>query len=278
MRAWIGEPARGTRPSRGSDMFRHSKRLRTVRTVRSRPAAANCSRRHARHSLAGLLHAAVVLRRRPMEIHQRDLEKKRDLQLEELVSQRNTLGENHPQTLAAAASLAMTLAKLGDVDEARRIQTQVLRGWKKRVVSDTPDVLVSKKHLTEAMLDLAIDLGRRSLSEALGDLVAARYLAEEIFMVQTKSLGESHRDTLRAKTDLGFVIHEIRATLRTLRDDINRGFWLTQDRDHVEDWALDHAGAQQDLGYRMRKTIRRVSEALHGHPPHRLPIIPPRHP
>ncbi len=80
---------------------------------------------------------------------------------------RNTLGDDHSDTLGSASNLAVNLRQLGEVGEARTLDEDTLARRRRTLGDDHPDTLRSANNL-------AIDL------RELGEVAAAEALEEEV--------------------------------------------------------------------------------------------------
>jgi tetratricopeptide (TPR) repeat protein len=111
---------------------------------------------------------------------------------------RETLGNEHPETLTSMNNLASTLLALGDLAGARSLEEAVLEG-RRRILGD-------EHHNTLASMgNLAVTLS------ALGDLAGARSLEEAVLEGRRRILGAEHPDTLTSMNNLA-------QTLRALGD------------------------------------------------------------
>jgi hypothetical protein len=118
-----------------------------------------------------------------------------------LDGRRATLGERHPDTLAAMSDLAATLRWHDELDAARALHQQVLDGRRELLGERHPDTLTAMANLATTRL-------------MQGEVEVARELQQQVLDGRRELFGERHPDTLTAMSDLG-------ATLQTpshLRD------------------------------------------------------------
>ncbi|MCA1693892.1 MAG: tetratricopeptide repeat protein [Actinobacteria bacterium] len=102
---------------------------------------------------------------------------------------REMLGEQHPDTLTSARSLALNLRALGQYEVARRLNEDTLARSRRVLGEEHPDTLTSANNL-------ALDLW------ALRQYEAARRLVEDILAWRRRVLGEEHPDTLTSTSNL----------------------------------------------------------------------------
>ena len=93
------------------------------------------------------------------------------------------LGEDHPDTLASAHGLAISLRGVGEGQAARELDEDTLARRRRVLGEDHPDTLTSASNL-------AMILGR------LGEYQAARELAEDTLARRRRVLGDRHPDTM----------------------------------------------------------------------------------
>ncbi len=108
------------------------------------------------------------------------------VQLDEdtLARRRRVLGEDHPDTLAAASNLVMLLGRVGEDQAARELAEDILA--RRRVLGeDHPDTLAAAFQLV------------CTLSE-LGEHHAARELNDDILARCRRVLGDDHPETIMA--------------------------------------------------------------------------------
>ncbi|KAJ7640516.1 P-loop containing nucleoside triphosphate hydrolase protein [Mycena rosella] len=118
------------------------------------------------------------------------------LELAVVQNRRDILGDDHPDTLHAMASLASTYHKLGRLKEAEHLQIVVLEKQKEILEEDHPDTL-------HAMGNLA------STFHNLGQLKEAEELEVVVFEKRIKILGEDHPGTLRAMVNLASTYYKL---------------------------------------------------------------------
>jgi uncharacterized protein YjbI with pentapeptide repeats len=97
--------------------------------------------------------------------------------------------EDHPDTLRSAYNLAVDLYMLGEYQQARALDEDILTRRRRVLGEDHPDTLRSAHNL-------AVDL------RALGEYQQARALDEDILTRRRRVLGEEHPDTLRSAHNL----------------------------------------------------------------------------
>jgi predicted ABC-class ATPase len=102
---------------------------------------------------------------------------------------RSRLGEDHPDTLRSATSLAFKLWHLGEHERARRLDEDTLARRRRVLGEDHPDTLLSANNLAE------------DLRQA-GEHERARRLDEDTLARCRRVLGEDHPDTLRSANNL----------------------------------------------------------------------------
>ncbi|KAJ7614522.1 hypothetical protein FB45DRAFT_1008710 [Roridomyces roridus] len=106
-----------------------------------------------------------------------------------LERQKELLGKDHPDTLAAMANLAATYGHLGRYQEAEGLTLSVLQGRQKLLGNDHPDTLF-------VMANLAATYGH------LGRYQEAEGLTLAVLQGRQKLLGNDHPDTLSAMANL----------------------------------------------------------------------------
>jgi len=104
------------------------------------------------------------------------------------------LGADHEQTQAAKGDLAAVLHAVGDLENARQLQTEVLETAQRLLGDDHPATL-------RAQANLAV-----TLNEA-GDLAAARAHKQAVLAARLETLGEEHPDTILARSNLASVAY-----------------------------------------------------------------------
>ena len=113
----------------------------------------------------------------------------RELDEDTLARSRRALGADHPDTLAAARSLAADLRLAGDLHRARELDEDTLARSRQVLGADHPDTLAAAR-------SLAADL------RLAGDLHRARELDEDTLARSRQVLGADHPDTLAAAAGL----------------------------------------------------------------------------
>jgi hypothetical protein len=138
--------------------------------------------RHIDEAVAGdvawLLHRAATYRRSRGDLRPALLLRRRAYAL-----RRDRLGVDHPDTLAAANSLAADLRALGQHEQARDLDQDTLTRYRRSLGDDHASTLVSAN-------GLAADF------RALGQHEQARALDEDNFLRCRRILGEDHPSTL----------------------------------------------------------------------------------
>jgi len=140
------------------------------------------------------------------------------VQLDEdtLARRRRDLGEDHPDTLAAASNLAVSLRAAGEYRAARELDEDTLARRRRVLGEDHPDTLASADGLALSLRavgglpgtlpasasNLAVIVGHR------GEHRAARELGEDT-LARRRVLGEDHPDTLAAAFQLVGALSEL---------------------------------------------------------------------
>jgi len=127
------------------------------------------------------------------------------VQLDEhtLARRRRDLGEDHPDTLAAASGLAISLRAAGEYQAARELEEDTLARRRRVLGEDHPDTLASADGLALSLRavgghpgtvtsadELALSVARRDERQA------ARELEEDTLARRRRVLGEDNPDTL----------------------------------------------------------------------------------
>ncbi|HEY6896732.1 MAG TPA: FxSxx-COOH system tetratricopeptide repeat protein [Rhodocyclaceae bacterium] len=102
---------------------------------------------------------------------------------------RNSVGDEHPDSLALMNNLASTLRAQGDLPAARALQESVLAACCRLLGEDHPSTLSSMNNLAGTLRDQ-------------GELPAARALQESVLSALRCLLGEEHPDALTAMNNL----------------------------------------------------------------------------
>ena len=140
-----------------------------------------------------------------------------------LARRRRDLGEDHPDTLAAASNLAVSLRAAGEYQAARELDEDTLARRRRVLGEDHPDTLASANGLaislravgglpgtlTFSASNLAVIVGHR------GEHQAARELGEETVARRRRVLGEDHRDT-GASASFAIFLRTPQPLLKTL--------------------------------------------------------------
>jgi tetratricopeptide (TPR) repeat protein len=171
----------------------------------------------------------------------------------------DNVGEDDLDTLLTAQSLAVSLRKVGHVDEAYERTLDTIKRYENRKAGEHPEALA-------CWLNLAAD------QAALGDRAAAHATAGEVYRAYERSLGKSHPFTLAVTSNMaGYlrVAGQVRealllaeSTLRSLRAN------LGDDHPYSLSCALTMANCLHDLGQfsaavdLQRDTIARLRKIL----------------
>jgi len=109
------------------------------------------------------------------------------VQLDEdiLARRRRDLGEDHPDTLAAASHLAVSLRAVGEEQAARELAEDILARRRRVLGEDHPDTLAAAFQLVGALT-------------GLGEYHAARELNDDIIARRRRILGDEHPETMMA--------------------------------------------------------------------------------
>ncbi|MBV9144185.1 MAG: tetratricopeptide repeat protein [Pseudonocardiales bacterium] len=109
---------------------------------------------------------------------------------------RDTLGEDHPDTLESAHSLARVLHALGEYQRARDLDEDTLTRRRRVLGEDHPDTLCSA-------INHAINL------DELGEPQQAHHLGEDTLTRCRRVLGEDHTQTLTSANNLAFYLRAL---------------------------------------------------------------------
>jgi eukaryotic-like serine/threonine-protein kinase len=112
-----------------------------------------------------------------------------------LAIQNRTLGEDNPETLQTAASLATELRYEGKYPESEKLERHTVELQRRVLGPNNPKTLSTTG-------DLAATLFRE------GKLAEAEKLQREILEIQRKTLGAQHPDTLLSMRDLGATLRK----------------------------------------------------------------------
>src|SRR6478672_3086452 len=133
------------------------------------------------------------------------------VQLDEdtLARRRRDLGEDHPDTLAAASNLAVSLRAAGEYQAARELGEDTLARRRRVLGEDHPDTLASADGLAVSLRAVGGHPGTLTSAGNLfasvghpGEHQAARELDEDTLARRRRVLGEDHPDTLNSASNL----------------------------------------------------------------------------
>ena len=93
--------------------------------------------------------------------------------------------EDHPDTLASASNLVMTLGRVSEEQAARELAEDTLARRRRVLGEDHPDTLAAAFYLVSALF-------------GLGDYHAARELNDDIIARRRRLLGDEHPETMMA--------------------------------------------------------------------------------
>lgn len=109
---------------------------------------------------------------------------------------RETIGEDHPNTLRPASHLATGLAAVGEYEAARQLEESLLPRHQRIHGKDHPFTLATAHNLADHL-------------HALGDYQRARELNEDTLTRQRRVQGEDHRYTLDTAEGLAADLHAL---------------------------------------------------------------------
>ncbi|MDQ4031832.1 MAG: FxSxx-COOH system tetratricopeptide repeat protein, partial [Actinomycetota bacterium] len=109
---------------------------------------------------------------------------------------RDMLGEDHPDALTSANSLALVLRALGEYERARALDEDTLTRRQRVLGSDHPDTLTSAHNLAADLTELA-------------EHQWARELLEDTLTSRRRLLSDNHPDTLASANNLAIVLREL---------------------------------------------------------------------
>ncbi|KAJ7278550.1 hypothetical protein C8J57DRAFT_165428 [Mycena rebaudengoi] len=163
----------------------------------------------------------------------------RELCMALLEDRKQTLGSEHPETLDAMSSLAVTYWAMGRATEAEELQVAVLQNRKQILGPEHPDTLV-------VMSDLA------ATYHSLGKLTDAEELYVVVLEKRKQILGPEHPDTLHAMSDLATTYHNLgkltdAEELKVVVLEKRRQIWGTEHPDTLAT-ILSLAATYHDLG------------------------------
>ena len=132
-----------------------------------------------------------------------------------LARRRRDLGEDHPDTLAAANALAVSLRAAGEYQAARELDEDTLARRRRVLGEDHPDTLASASGLAVSLravggLPGTLTSFPGSLASSLhrGEQQAARELDEDT-LARRRVLGEDHPDTLTSAFTVAAELAEL---------------------------------------------------------------------
>ncbi|KAJ6450469.1 P-loop containing nucleoside triphosphate hydrolase protein, partial [Mycena sanguinolenta] len=122
--------------------------------------------------------------------------KAEELEAREVERCRKCSGDDHPDTLRAMHSLAITYDNLGQFEEAKKLKIEVLEKRRKLLGDNHPDTL-------HTMHNLAITY------DNLGQFEEAKKLKIEVLEKRRKLLGDDHLDTLQTMHNLAITYYHL---------------------------------------------------------------------
>ena len=140
------------------------------------------------------------------------------MQLDEdtLARGRRVLGEDHPDTLAAASNLAVSLRAAGEYQAARELGEDTLARRRRVLGEDHPDTLASASGLAVSLRAVGGYTGTLISASNLaagvghsGEHQAARELGEDTLARRRRVLGEDHPDTLASASGLAISLRAV---------------------------------------------------------------------
>ncbi|MEU4712939.1 FxSxx-COOH system tetratricopeptide repeat protein, partial [Micromonospora purpureochromogenes] len=162
---------------------------------------------------------------------------------------RATLGDDHPDTQAAATTLAYALRALGEHQWARQLDEDSLARRSRLLGSDHPHALASATNLAATL-------------RAIGEFEQARRLSEDALARYRRVLGDDHPDTLRSVNNLAVTLSDLgeHEQARQLQEDIlaRRRRVLGDDHPHTLASANNLAATLRAIGE--FEQARRLSE------------------
>jgi hypothetical protein len=140
-----------------------------------------------------------------------------------LARRRRDLGEDHPDTLAAASNLAVSLRAAGEYQAARELGEDTLARRRRVLGEDHPDTLASADGLAISLRAvgglpgaLAAASNLAAIVRHRGEYQAARELGEDTLARRRRVLGEDHPDT-GASATFAIFLRTPRPLLKTIR-------------------------------------------------------------
>jgi hypothetical protein len=136
---------------------------------------------------------------------------------------RSMLGDDHPDTLASANSLAGGLGALGELKRARRLNEDTLVRRRRVLGDDHPDTLTSANNLATSL-------------RMLGELERGRRLNEDTLARRRRVLGDDDRSTLNSANNLAHSLHDLgeHEAARQLAEDTLARFRRVLGEDHPD--------------------------------------------
>jgi hypothetical protein len=136
---------------------------------------------------------------------------------------RDLLGEDHPDTLASAANLAVCLHAVGEYQQARALDQDTLARRRRILGEDHPDTLASANNL-------AFNLA------GMGEYEQARTLDEDTLTRRRRVLGADHPDTLVSASKVARDLRRLGEyqQARSLQDDTLTRLRRVLGEDHLE--------------------------------------------
>ena len=140
------------------------------------------------------------------------------LELDEdtLGRRRRDLGEDHPDTLASADALAVSLRAAGEYQAARELDEDTLARRRRVLGEDHPDTLASADGLAVSLRAVGGHPGTLTSVSSLaasvghpGEYQAARELGEDTLARRRRVLGEDHPDTLASASNLVMILGRV---------------------------------------------------------------------
>jgi hypothetical protein len=139
------------------------------------------------------------------------------VQLDEdtLARRRRDLGEDHPDTLAAASGLAVSLRAAGEYQAARELDEDTLARRRHVLGEDHPDTLAAASGLAISLRAVGGHPGTVTSAGNLasighpGEYQAARELGEDTLARRRRVLGEDHPDTLTSAHGLAISLRGV---------------------------------------------------------------------
>jgi hypothetical protein len=183
---------------------------------------------------------------------------------------KESLGDDHPDTLSAVYGITQALRALRRADEAKEWDEDTLMRRRRMFGDDHPDTLASASNL-------AADL------RELGDAATARILDENTLSRRRRLIGVDHRFTLRTANNLALDLHELGeiSAARALNEDTLRRRRRVLGSNHPHtlisagNLARDLSELGDHAGARLlnEDTLGRRRRVLGEHHPHTLTTV-----